>query len=415
VERHLLDSGLERLAALGGWAGGGRAGAGCLPGGSGHGGEAGPEVIGVTLGPWRWFETTRAPRSPFAPERGRDYDRSIGDISPIHHGTRSRRGVALLAALVGLSALSSGLAADASAVKRADGPELGRSFVVSRVSGTVLVKTPGSARRIRLTRRPRTIPVGSTVDATRGKVRLVGAVNRSRKKQAGVFYAGAFRVTQKRRPGAVIDLKLVGGNPSVCAAAQSAAAQLSPRVIRRLRSSARGHFRTRGSSSAATIRGTKWTTEDRCDGTRTVSEQGTVQTTSPIGEDDLNFPLQPGQSIVGYCRESAGVREYCVLVFSDPVNFFYVFGIGTVRPVDSYTVCSRTEGVPDDCGQFPLPDDNGDGIRVSVIGCQYSGGADGFADYIAFWYLGQEGIGPLGFNAPRFGPSTTVQCIYENV
>jgi len=40
-------------------------------------------------------------------------------------------------------------------------------------------------------------------------------------------------------------------------------------VLQLLHASAHGKFRTRGHYSAATVRGTKWTIADRCDGTLT--------------------------------------------------------------------------------------------------------------------------------------------------
>ena len=48
------------------------------------------------------------------------------------------------------------------------------------------------------------------------------------------------------------------------------------RRIRRLSANARGRFRTRGRHSAATVRGTKWITTDRCDGTLTKVARGSV-------------------------------------------------------------------------------------------------------------------------------------------
>jgi hypothetical protein len=47
-------------------------------------------------------------------------------------------------------------------------------------------------------------------------------------------------------------------------------------VVRRLRGSANGRFRTRGRYSAATVRGTIWDTADRCDGTLTRVQRGVV-------------------------------------------------------------------------------------------------------------------------------------------
>jgi hypothetical protein len=45
---------------------------------------------------------------------------------------------------------------------------------------------------------------------------------------------------------------------------------------RTLFSSVKGHFRTRGRNSTATVRGTKWTTTDSCAGTLTIVKQGSV-------------------------------------------------------------------------------------------------------------------------------------------
>ena len=113
-------------------------------------------------------------------------------------------------------------------------------------------------------------------------------------------------------------------------------------------------------------------------------------------------------------RSAVPLAAICILVFSDPNNLAYYFGIGTLRPESDYRVCIRTAGFMDDCGQFPLPDDNQDGIRVSVVGCQYSGTADGFGDYITLWVLSGETLGPLAFTAPLVGPSTYLSCIYQS-
>jgi hypothetical protein len=54
------------------------------------------------------------------------------------------------------------------------------------------------------------------------------------------------------------------------------AARLSRRVLQTLHASAGGNFRSRGRYSAATVRGTAWDTIDRCDGTLTRVQRGTV-------------------------------------------------------------------------------------------------------------------------------------------
>jgi hypothetical protein len=60
-----------------------------------------------------------------------------------------------------------------------------------------------------------------------------------------------------------------GPNYATCKArkAGEASAAASSKTLQLLRASARGKFKTRGKYAAATIRGTKWTTSDRCDGT----------------------------------------------------------------------------------------------------------------------------------------------------
>ncbi|MFZ0040138.1 MAG: hypothetical protein WAK93_02440, partial [Solirubrobacteraceae bacterium] len=54
-------------------------------------------------------------------------------------------------------------------------------------------------------------------------------------------------------------------------------AKLSSKVLQTLHASDRGgKFRTKGRYSAATVRGTDWFTEDRCDGTLTTVKRGSV-------------------------------------------------------------------------------------------------------------------------------------------
>ena len=84
--------------------------------------------------------------------------------------------------------------------------------------------------------------------------------------------------SRKRRAKGLTELRLKGSSFSPCATASGtkASAALSRHTIRRIRSNARGRFRTRGRHSAATVRGTKWTVTDRCDGTLTTVARGKV-------------------------------------------------------------------------------------------------------------------------------------------
>jgi hypothetical protein len=89
-----------------------------------------------------------------------------------------------------------------------------------------------------------------------------------------------FRVRQGRRPGAYTELKLAGGSFESCgraAAGRGAVVASRARSVRRLWSrSRRGRFRTRGRHGTATVRGTVWSTADRCDGTMVRVRRGRV-------------------------------------------------------------------------------------------------------------------------------------------
>jgi hypothetical protein len=167
-------------------------------------------------------------------------------------------------------------------------PAIGKTVAVNVVKGDVFVKLPGGATAgvsqagagfVPLTE-ARTIPVRSILDTTQGTVRLRSARNRKGKLQSGQFSDGVFQVLQsrKRRAKGLTELRLKGSAAGFrsCRNNRTASAALSRRAIRRLRSKAKGRYRTRGKHSAATVRGTTWTMTDRCDGTLTKVKRGKV-------------------------------------------------------------------------------------------------------------------------------------------
>ncbi len=173
-------------------------------------------------------------------------------------------------------------------------PVVGVAVNVAVVRGRVSVAVPSASARasgagasqkglefVPLTT-DRQVPVGSFLDTRRGTVELVSATGRGAKTQAGRFNAGLFQVLQgrSRRARGLTELRLKGSSFKRCrargAAGRAGAAQVSRRTIRRLRANARGRFRTRGRNSSATVRGTIWTTTDRCDGTLTKVSRGRV-------------------------------------------------------------------------------------------------------------------------------------------
>jgi hypothetical protein len=156
-------------------------------------------------------------------------------------------------------------------------PVLGATVTLGDVKGTPLVRLPGTNEFIPLSA-DSTVPVGAIVDATNGTVELTSARGSSGKTQTGTFWGGVFKVTQSRRDS-VTELALAGGDFSDCKTTKrrgkltDAGAKRKRRLWGRDRG---GRFRTRGRHGSATVRGTRWLTEDRCDGTYFKVTQGAI-------------------------------------------------------------------------------------------------------------------------------------------
>jgi hypothetical protein len=173
------------------------------------------------------------------------------------------------------------------------GPVVKKTVEVGDVSGTVTVKCPG-AKSAHVTSE-RLIKLGCVVDATKGKVALTAAKDAKGTRQTADFSLGAFAVTQPTVKGKVLtQLALSGALPSCPATkrsgARSAAARKKPAktVRRRLFGSGHGDFRTKGKYGTATVRGTIWSTEDRCDGTFVKVSRGVVAVESFVLEKTVS-------------------------------------------------------------------------------------------------------------------------------
>jgi hypothetical protein len=173
-------------------------------------------------------------------------------------------------------------------------PTLGKTFNITPVSGLVRVEVNGVF--VPLTQVDE-IPNGALIDARHASLNLTITVpavpggardvaamaSKHRPKlktESGTFGGAIFRITQATRGvnRGLATLALVEGafpgapTYATCArhkAGDASAASLSSFTLQLLRASAHGRFRTRGRYSAATVRGTKWTIADRCDGTLT--------------------------------------------------------------------------------------------------------------------------------------------------
>ena len=161
-------------------------------------------------------------------------------------------------------------------------PTLGASGVGEPVSGTVLVQKPGERSFSELRRRSK-LPVGTTVDVTNGVVRITFAtapedVPTYGPTQTGEFWGGQFRFFQAAT-GSLVDVILTGDQPACDAGARTSATTKGKKKgasSRFVWGKAKGRFRTTGNNGAATVRGTYWFTEDRCDGTLFRTREGRV-------------------------------------------------------------------------------------------------------------------------------------------
>jgi hypothetical protein len=170
--------------------------------------------------------------------------------------------------------------------------------------GTVFILVNGHFLKLTQTLQ---LPSGTVVDALHGSLSLVAANGGSGKasdakakkgkkvtKATGTFGGAVFKVSQAKsgRDKGLTTLSIVEGafkgapTYASCKAKRAADAighaALSRRIVSSLRSRSSGRFRTRGRYAAGTVRGTKWTTTDRCDGTLIAVQQHSVLVTDLV-------------------------------------------------------------------------------------------------------------------------------------
>ena len=170
------------------------------------------------------------------------------------------------------------------------------------------------------------IPVGSQLDTQQGPGRAdlggrtpVGSRPRSRD-----FYDGIFQVKQsvpKKKPkkakALITDLVMKGQIArSQCAPLKGARAaavaakkkKKGPKsVLGKLWGSGKGKFRTSGKYSSATVRGTIWLVEDRCDGTLTKVSRGTVSVRDLRRKKTVT--VKAGHSYLARAQRAASKRQ----------------------------------------------------------------------------------------------------------
>ena len=202
-------------------------------------------------------------------------------------------------------------------------PVPGKSAVVRVVSGAVLIKLPGKGFA------PLTaaanIPMGSQLDTTKGRVALTTAADTGgTKTQTADFYRGIFQVKQtvprkkpKKPTALTTDLVMKGQIArSQCAPLKGARAaadaakkkKKGPKaVLGQLWGNGKGKFRTNGKYSSATVRGTIWLVQDRCDGTLTKVTRGTVRVRDNRRKKTVT--VKAGHSYLARAQRAASKRR----------------------------------------------------------------------------------------------------------
>lgn len=164
-------------------------------------------------------------------------------------------------------------------------PVADRSVVAQPATGVVLVRT-ARGRFVPLTGQLLVLN-GAEIDATRGSVTIVTAAG-----ERMTFSGGRFKIVQ--RDGLTT---VTLSQPLDCSTPRrgKARAAASTKVKkRRLWGDGKGRFRTQGSYSAATVRGTKWLVEDTCTTTLTRVARGVVSVRDDVKRKTVT--VKQGQS-----------------------------------------------------------------------------------------------------------------------
>ncbi|MBK8295420.1 MAG: YncE family protein [Solirubrobacterales bacterium] len=159
-------------------------------------------------------------------------------------------------------------------------PVLAKMVNLEPVKGKVKTKCRGEKKFTALTWAEQ-IPVGCLVDTRKGTVKLTSSKGKKGGTQSANFWSGLFRVTQKAGKKPYTELALAGSlgcgkskkKRKRSFATRAAASSESTTLIskkkkrkrgRKLWGKGKGRFKTKGKYGSASVRGTNWLVEDRC-------------------------------------------------------------------------------------------------------------------------------------------------------
>jgi Ca2+-binding RTX toxin-like protein len=159
---------------------------------------------------------------------------------------------------------------------------IGRSALVKPTQSQFGLRLPDGRRFFPLTQAVK-IPIASTIDPQAGEVQIATARNSTGARQEISVSSGIFSVLQDTARKPVTELRLRGGRFGGCRGSSTRRGQaraVADKPIRRLFTridKPKRKYRVRGRYSIGAAIGTAWLTEDRCDGTLTRVDRGTVR------------------------------------------------------------------------------------------------------------------------------------------
>jgi streptogramin lyase len=168
-------------------------------------------------------------------------------------------------------------------------PVMGRQASIGILSGAILVRLAGSRSFVALSGAA-VVPIGSVIDATRGVLELVTAINSAGATQSATIWGGVFQVMQTSAGHGMTNLILTGAplkcSPRLKAHASSARSR-RPKSRSIWAEDKHGRYSTHGANSVATVLGTRWETVDTCAGTLTRVTRGRVRVRSLHGRSSV--------------------------------------------------------------------------------------------------------------------------------
>jgi hypothetical protein len=178
-------------------------------------------------------------------------------------------------------------------------PVAGVRMVAQATAGDVRVQTGPGEPFISL-QDAAALPVGSVVDARKGRLELKSSVGGS--VQTASVAAGIFTIRQRRASAPVLALVTAKGRARACASRRT-----RPRgAVRKLVVSVpKGVLRTAGKKGVARGRNAAWTMADGCDGTLTTVRKGRVAVTA----GRRTVLVRPGRSYLIHARLFAAGRK----------------------------------------------------------------------------------------------------------